>query len=111
MDTVTESSLAIALAQEGGLGVIHKNLTIEAQAQQVARVKRTENGIIVDPVTLSPSDTVQRALDLMAIHNVSGFPVTETGDKDGRVAGILTRRDINFVESTESLVGDVMTGR
>jgi IMP dehydrogenase len=111
MDTVTESSLAIALAQEGGLGVIHKNLTIEAQAQQVARVKRTENGIIVDPVTLSPSDTVQRALDLMAIHNVSGFPVTETGDKDGRVAGILTRRDINFVESTESLVGDVMTPR
>ena len=88
MDTVTEWALAIALAQEGGIGIIHKNLSVEAQAAQVTRVKRSENGIIVDPITLSAADTVQRAIDLMAVHNVSGFPVTDNGEANGRISGI-----------------------
>ncbi len=111
MDTVTESQLAISLAQEGGIGIIHKNLSPEIQAAEVARVKRSQNGIITDPVTLNPDDLVQRAIDLMESHYVSGFPVTSDGSGRGRVAGILTRRDINFVESTMDRVGDVMTGR
>ena len=111
MDTVTESALAIALAQEGGIGVIHKNLTAEIQAAEVARVKRSQNGIIADPVTLSPDDNVQRALDLMESHKVSGFPVTADGTAQAPVSGILTRRDIHFVESPQDRVGDVMTPR
>src|SRR5215471_940095 len=79
MDTVTESALAIALAQEGGIGIIHKNMTVEAQAREVAKVKRSANGIISDPLTLRPTDTVGRARELMRQHNVSGFPVTEDG--------------------------------
>src|ERR1700749_3185072 len=79
MDTVTESALAIALAQEGGIGIIHKNMPAEAQAREVAKVKRSANGIILDPVTLGPRDTVGRARELMRQHNVSGFPVTEDG--------------------------------
>ena len=111
MDTVTESALAIALAQEGGIGIIHKNLDPATQAAEVARVKRSQNGIIADPVTLSPDDSVQRAIDLMASQLVSGFPVTADGSGHGEVAGILTRRDINFVESPMDRVGDVMTPR
>jgi len=111
MDTVTESPLAIALAQEGGIGFIHKNLAPDLQAAEVARVKRSQNGIITDPVTLSPDDTVQRAMDLMESHKVSGFPVTMDGTGQSAVAGILTRRDINFVESPQDRVGDVMTPR
>jgi IMP dehydrogenase len=111
MDTVTESHLAIALAQEGGIGIIHKNLDPSTQAAEVARVKRSQNGIIADPVTLSPDDSVQRAIDLMASQHVSGFPVTTDGSGHGPVAGILTRRDINFVESANDRVGDVMTPR
>src|SRR6187401_3374656 len=79
MDTVTESALAIALAQEGGIGFIHKNLSVEAQAREVSKVKRSANGIIADPLTLGPSDTAARAKELMRQHNVSGFPVTENG--------------------------------
>lgn len=109
MDSVTESTLAIALAQEGGIGIIHKNLPPEHQAREVMKVKRSENGVIADPVTLSPDDTVARALDLMAQQNVSGFPVTEGGSGHGRVVGILTRRDIKFVDDPTSRVGDVMT--
>ena len=111
MDTVTESALAIALAQEGGIGIIHKNLDPATQAAEVARVKRSQNGIIADPVTLRPDDSVQRAIDLMASQLVSGFPVTADGSGHGEVAGILTRRDINFVESPMDRVGDVMTPR
>jgi IMP dehydrogenase len=111
MDTVTESALAIALSQEGGIGFIHKNLTPSDQAAEVLKVKRSQNGIIADPITLNPDDTVQRAIDLMASQQVSGFPVTENGDGHGRVAGILTRRDINFVESPRDRVADVMTPR
>lgn len=113
MDTVTEHSLAIALAQEGGIGIIHKNLSVEAQAREVAKVKRSANGIITDPLTLGPTDTVSRAKELMRAHNVSGFPVTEDGATNprgkGKVLGILTRRDLKFVEEPTTLVRDVMT--
>jgi len=113
MDTVTESSLAIALAQEGGLGFIHKNLSVEAQAREVAKVKRSANGVIRDPITLGPTDTVARARELMGRHNVSGFPVTEDGQaglrSQGRLVGILTRRDLKFVEDSSRPVSEVMT--
>jgi IMP dehydrogenase len=99
MDTVTESRLAIALAQEGGIGIIHKNLPPPEQALEVAKVKRSENGVITDPITLRPADTVARALELMDQHSVSGFPVTEDGASRGRVVGILTRRDMKFLGS------------
>ncbi|MBI5763186.1 MAG: IMP dehydrogenase [Planctomycetes bacterium] len=95
MDTVTEASLAIALAQEGGMGIIHKNLTIEAQCREVEKVKRSANGVILDPVTLRPTDTVDRAAELMRLHNVSGVPITTEDDK---LVGILTRRDMKFME-------------
>jgi len=110
MDTVTESALAIALAQEGGLGIIHKNMPVEDQAREVRKVKRSENGVITDPVTLGPEDTVDRALELMGQQNVSGFPVTADGSGRGRVVGILTKRDIKFVDSPSTArVGGVMT--
>ena len=111
MDTVTLSSLAIALAQEGGIGIIHKNLPAERQAREVARVKRSENGVIADPVTLSPEDSVERAMIQMSEQGVSGFPVTTDGTSRGRVVGILTRRDMTFLHADDSTarVGDVMT--
>lgn len=113
MDTVTEAALAIALAQEGGLGIIHKNLSPEAHAREVAKVKRSANGIISDPITLGPTDTVQRAKELMRQHNVSGFPVTEDGSTNlrgkGKVLGIITRRDLKFVEDAGIRVSDVMS--
>ena len=83
MDTVTESALAIALAQEGGIGIIHKNLTIEAQKREVTKVKRSENGVIQDPVTLSPDESVSRAREMMDEQNVSGIPIVE-GKQAGR---------------------------
>ncbi len=114
MDTVTESALAIALAQEGGIGIIHKNMPVEAQAREVAKVKRSANGVITDPVTLGPDDTVARARQLMREHNVSGFPVTEDGAHElrskGKLLGILTRRDLKFVEDEATRIRDVMTG-
>ncbi|MEM8834534.1 MAG: IMP dehydrogenase [Planctomycetota bacterium] len=113
MDTVTESRLAIALAQEGGIGIIHKNLPPEQQAIEVTKVKRSENGVITDPITLGPSQTVGEAKRVMREHNVSGFPVTEDGSTaertHGRVVGILTRRDLKYVTSDDLLVRDVMT--
>jgi IMP dehydrogenase len=111
MDTVTEATLAIALAQEGGMGIIHKNLPPVRQAREVAKVKRSENGVITDPVTLSPEDTVARASSLMAEQNVSGFPVTADGTSKGEVVGILTRRDMKFLSGRDGSgrVGDVMT--
>jgi IMP dehydrogenase len=109
MDTVTESALAIALAQQGGLGIIHRNMPLEAQAREVQKVKRSANGVIVDPKTLSPESTVAQARQLMARYNVSGFPVTEKGEPKGKVLGILTRRDLKFVEDDATLVGSVMT--
>ena len=110
MDTVSEAALAIAIAQEGGLGVIHRTMAPEDQAREVAKVKRSENGVINDPVTLSAEDTVARALQLMDQQNVSGFPVTTDGSSRGRVVGIMTRRDMKFVGgSSKGTVGDVMT--
>src|SRR3981189_172076 len=93
MDTVTESRLAIAMAQHGGIGVIHKNLSIEEQASEVDRVKRSESGMIVNPITLSPEHRIYQALDLMKKYRISGVPITEGGHKEGRLVGILTNRD------------------
>lgn len=113
MDTVTGSDLAIALAQEGGLGFIHKNLSIEDQAREVSQVKRSANGVITDPITLGPDDTVGRAKELMWTHSVSGFPITEDGSDElrskGKLVGILTRRDLKFADNDSTPVRDVMT--
>lgn len=106
MDTVTESAMAIALAQEGGIGVIHKNLSIEDQCREVHKVKRSESGVILDPVTLQPNEPVSQAQHLMRLHNISGIPVTDDG---GKLLGILTRRDMKFLTDTEKKVRDVMT--
>src|SRR5215813_8872214 len=91
MDTVTESRLAIAMAQMGGMGVIHKNLPIEDQAGEVDKVKRSESGMIVDPITMRPQQKISEALDVMARYRISGVPVT---DRDGKLLGILTNRDL-----------------
>ncbi|MEP7118211.1 MAG: IMP dehydrogenase, partial [Acidobacteriota bacterium] len=96
MDTVTESSMAIAMAQQGGIGVIHKNLSIEEQAAEVDRVKRSESGMIVNPITLSPTHKIHEALEMMKHYRISGVPVTEDGSKEGRLVGILTNRDLRF---------------
>jgi IMP dehydrogenase len=105
MDTVTEAALAIALAEKGGLGIIHKNLTIEDQAREVEKVKRSENGIINDPVTLPPGESTATARELMARHNVSGVPIVEAGQ---RLVGILTRRDMKFLTADQQIC-EVMT--
>ena len=107
MDTVTESGMAIALAQEGGLGVIHKNMSISSQSDEVDIVKRSANGIIADPVTLAPGATVGRAREIMEQHNVSGVPIVSGEDK--RLVGILTRRDLRFLETSELPIAEVMT--
>jgi IMP dehydrogenase len=132
MDTVTEAALAIALAQEGGVGIIHKNLSIENQAREVEKVKRSENGVIVDPITLPPSATIAQGRAMMRAYNVSGIPIVDdngaglhfTGatEKNGerpnrpksngkppRLLGILTRRDLKFQEDDNRRIGDVMT--
>ena len=106
MDTVTESSLAIALAQEGGIGIIHRNLTIEAQTREVRKVKRSESGVILDPVTLRPGDSLGRAEEVMRLQNVSGIPITH---EDGTIVGILTRRDMKFLHTLDRRVEEVMT--
>ena len=108
MDTVTEHGMAIGLAQEGGLGVIHKNMSIEAQAQEVDKVKRSANGIIVGPVTLPPDASVTAARATMQQSNVSGVPIV---GRDGKLAGIITRRDLRFLESSDTPVSEVMTRR
>src|SRR5688572_27098744 len=128
MDTVTESALAIALAQEGGIGIIHKNLSVEDQAREVEKVKRSENGVIVDPITLPPSATIGTARRVMREYNVSGIPIVE-GDgaapqvgelplrrgagngssKPPKLVGILTRRDLKFQEDDNRRIGEVMT--
>ncbi len=106
MDTVTESRLAIALAQEGGIGIIHRNLSVDDQCREVRKVKRSESGIILDPVTLRPEDPVHKAQEVMRVQNVSGVPVTLP---DGKLVGILTRRDLKFLESPDLRIDDVMT--
>jgi IMP dehydrogenase len=109
MDTVTESGLAIAMAQQGGLGVIHKNLSIEDQAAEVDRVKRSESGMIVNPITLSPTNKIYEALDLMKSYRISGVPITEDGSKEGRLVGILTNRDLRFETNVNRPIDDIMT--
>src|SRR5881628_605201 len=109
MDTVTESRLAIAMAQQGGLGVIHKNLSIEEQASEVDRVKRSESGMIVNPITLSPTHKIYEALDLMKKYRISGVPITDDGSKEGRLVGILTNRDLRFETNVNRPIADVMT--
>lgn len=105
MDTVTESELAIALAQEGGIGIIHKNMTIERQTGEVDKVKRSENGIITDPITLPPDETVRTARRIMEQHNISGVPITV----NGHLKGILTRRDLRFLTDNNQRLSEVMT--
>lgn len=105
MDTVTESRLAIGIAREGGIGIIHKNMSIEQQATEVDRVKRSEHGVIVDPFYLSPDHTIEDANELMAKYKISGVPITE----NGRLVGILTNRDLRFLTDYSQKIGQVMT--
>ena len=105
MDTVTDSRMAIAIAREGGLGIIHKNMSISAQAREVDRVKRSEHGVITDPFFLSPSHSVQDAENLMARYRISGVPITE----NGKLVGIITNRDLRFETDFSRKIGEVMT--
>ena len=105
MDTVTESHLAIALAQQGGIGIIHKNMSIEKQAGEVDKVKRSESGMIVDPITMSPNEKIEDAVKLMAHYKISGVPITE----NGRLVGILTNRDLRFETRFHLPIREVMT--
>ena len=107
MDTVTESALAIALARQGGLGVVHRNMRIDRQAEEVDRVKRSESGMIVDPITVSPDHKVKDALELMDRYRISGVPVT----RENKLEGILTKRDLRFEKRLDLPVGEVMTKR
>ena len=100
MDTVTESALAIALAQEGGIGIVHRNLHKDAQALEVEKVKRSENGIITDPITLPPGQSTRKARQVMSEHNVSGIPIVEQSRK---LVGILTRRDMKFLTEDRNI--------
>ena len=109
MDTVTESRLAIAMAQQGGIGIIHKNLSVEEQASEVDRVKRSESGMIVNPITLSPTNRIYEALDLMQKYRISGVPITEDGGKEGKLVGILTNRDLRFETNLDRPIADIMT--
>ena len=106
MDTVTESRLAIALAQAGGIGIVHKNLSIDSQAAEVDRVKRSEAGMIVDPVTMRPEQKIREALEMMARYKISGVPVTDPG---GKLLGILTNRDLRFESDLNKKIDDLMT--
>jgi IMP dehydrogenase len=106
MDTVTEADMAIALAQLGGIGVLHRNLTVEEQATAVRQVKRFESGMVVNPITMSPDQTLAEALELMKSHRISGIPIVE---KSGKLCGILTNRDVRFAENPRQAVSELMT--
>jgi IMP dehydrogenase len=105
MDTVTEARLAIALAQEGGVGIVHRNMSVEDQVSEVDKVKRSESGMIVDPITMGPDQTVCEALDIMEKYRISGIPIT----RNGRLVGILTNRDLRFVTDLSKKVSELMT--
>lgn len=106
MDTVTESKMAIAMARQGGIGIIHKNMSIEEQAKQVDVVKRSEHGVITDPFYLNPDNILQDALDIMANYRISGVPIV---DEDMHLMGILTNRDVRFEDNPNVIIGDIMT--
>ena len=108
MDTVTESQMAIAMARAGGLGVIHKNMSIEQQADEVRKVKRSENGVIIDPFYLTPSHTIAEADELMGRYRISGVPVVETLE-NRKLVGILTNRDLRFISDYNQPISDHMT--
>ncbi|MDQ3828957.1 MAG: IMP dehydrogenase, partial [Candidatus Tectomicrobia bacterium] len=105
MDTVTEARLAIGLAQEGGVGIVHRNMSIADQASEIDKVKRSESGMIVDPITMSPDQSVREALDVMEQYRISGIPIT----KNGRLVGILTNRDLRFVTDLHKKISELMT--
>jgi IMP dehydrogenase len=112
MDTVTEGRLAIAVAQEGGIGVVHRNLEPAEQAQEVARVKKFESGMVINPVTIHPTATLADALELMRSHRISGIPVVEpsrNGSRQGKLVGVLTNRDVRFATNTAQPVSELMT--
>src|SRR5258706_3085335 len=104
MDTVSEARLAIALAREGGIGIIHRNLSMEDQAQEVDKVKRSESGMITDPITLEPTASLREALEVMKRFHISGIPITE----QGRLVGILTNRDIRFETDADLPITELM---
>ena len=106
MDTVTEADMAIAMAQLGGIGVLHRNLTVEEQATAVRQVKRFESGMVVNPITMTPDQTLAEALELMKVHRISGIPIVE---KSGKLCGILTNRDVRFAENPRQKVSELMT--
>ncbi len=106
MDTVTESHLAIAIAQEGGIGIVHKNLSIDAQANEVDKVKRSESGMIVDPITMTPDQKIHEALEVMSRYRISGVPIT---DEHGKLVGILTNRDLRFCTQADLPIRALMT--
>src|SRR6476660_4016606 len=106
MDTVTEADMAIALAQLGGIGVLHRNLGIDEQATAVRQVKRFESGMVVNPITMAPNQTLAEALELMRVHRISGIPIVE---KSGKLCGILTNRDVRFAENPKQSVSELMT--
>ena len=105
MDTVTESSLAIALAQQGGLGVVHRSMSVERQAAEVDRVKRSESGMVTQPITMRPRQLIREALEVMQTYHISGVPITE----EGRLVGILTNRDVRFETNLDKPVAELMT--
>src|SRR6476660_10350986 len=106
MDTVTEADMAIALAQLGGIGVLHRNLTVEEQATAVRQVKRFESGMVVNPITMTPDQTLAEALEMMKANRISGIPIV---DKTGKLCGILTNRDVRFAENARQPVAELMT--
>lgn len=111
MDTVTEAHTAIAMAQEGGIGILHKNMTPQRQANEVDKVKKSESGMIVDPITMDPDRTVNEALEVMAKYRISGVPITEGGKKEGKLVGILTNRDLRFETKLQRPIREVMTSK
>src|SRR5689334_5613764 len=106
MDTVTEADMAIALAQLGGIGVLHRNMTVEQQAAAVRQVKRFESGMVVNPISMTPDQTLAEALELMKTNRISGIPIV---DKSGKLCGILTNRDVRFAENPRQPVSELMT--
>ncbi|MCX5859251.1 MAG: IMP dehydrogenase [Proteobacteria bacterium] len=109
MDTVTESRTAVAMAQEGGIGIVHRNISIPRQIEEVRKVKKSESGMIADPITMSPNQRVSEAVEVMLQRNISGLPITEDGKKGGRLVGILTNRDLRFLKDHNRKISKVMT--